>query len=191
MKKRTVLVVCVVLAVILVALSYEGIRGWYQRVTEENREWAEYQQKKKDGQWVAERLGEVQRWKYPTPPEGVYLTLTRVTENAVVAVMHNDTEESWSYANDGSGHMLQVKLGDAWYFVPRVPGPAMSFVLIGTSASFLDPGQAVEQNYGFGWWGELPAGTYRMMVKIHQVKNAGTAEHRVIDTYPTVEFEIP
>ena len=191
MKKRTVLVVCVVLAVILVALSYEGIRGWYQRVTEENREWAEYQQKKKDGQWVAERLGEVQRWKYPTPPEGVYLTLTRVTENAVVAVMHNDTEESWSYANDGSGHMLQVKLGDAWYSVPQKLGEERSYVLIGLSGFLLDPGQAVEQTYGLGDWGELPAGTYRMMVKIHQVKNAGTAEHRVIDTYPTVEFDIP
>ena len=43
MKKRTVLVVFVVLAVILVALSYEGIRGRYQQVTQESQEWAEYQ----------------------------------------------------------------------------------------------------------------------------------------------------
>ena len=87
--------------------------------------------------------------------------------------------------------MLQVKLGDAWYFVPQVPGPSRSFVLIGTSASFLEPGQTAEQNYGFGLWGELPAGTYRMVVEIHQEKNAGTTEHRVMSAYPTVEFEIP
>ena len=79
MKKRTVLVVCVVLAVILVALSYEGIRGRYRQVTQESQEWAEYQQKKKDGQWVAERLGEVKRWKYPAPPKGMDKLLSLMT----------------------------------------------------------------------------------------------------------------
>ena len=136
----------------------------------------------KDGKWDVIRLGEVQRWKYPTPPEGVYMTLTRVKEDAVVAAMHNDTEESWGY---GYGYTLQVKLEDKWYFVPEVPGKSRNYVLIGFS---LDPGDVLEETYGLGWWGNLPKGTYRLMKEINQ----GTIpNNNFVQRYLTVEFEIP
>ena len=136
----------------------------------------------KDGQWDVIRLGVAE---YPAPPEGVYLTLARVKENAVVAVVHNDTEESWEY---GYGHTLQVKLADKWYVVPQMQGNDRNYVLIGLSASFLDPGQTAEQTYGLGDWGELPAGTYRLVKEINQ----GTiADNTFVQRYLTVEFDIP
>ena len=185
MKKRMLWIVCIVLAAVL-AVGHFGKPS----VGESGGREVQYSNPAiKDGQWDVIRLGVVERWKYPAPPEGFYMTLTRVKEDAVAAVMHNDTEERWE--SDGFGHMLQVKLGDAWYSVPQKLGEERSYVLIGLSGFLLDPGQAVEQTYGLGDWGELPAGTYRMMVKIYQVKNAGTPEHRVISAYPTVEFEIP
>ena len=135
----------------------------------------------KDGQWDVIRLGVAE---YPAPPEGVYMTLTRVKEDAVVAVVHNDTEESWEY---GYGHTLQVKLEDKWYVVPKMQGNDRNYVLIGLSASFLDPGQAVEQTYGLGDWGELPAGAYCIVKEINQ----GTIpDNTFVQCYLTVEFEI-
>ena len=133
----------------------------------------------KDGQWDVIRLGVAE---YPAPPEGVYLTLARVKENAVVAVVHNDTEESWEY---GYGHTLQVKLADKWYFVPEVPGKSRNYVLIGFS---LDPGDVLEETYGLGWWGNLPKGTYRLMKEINQ----GTIpNNNFVQRYLTLEFDIP
>ena len=132
-----------------------------------------------DGQWDVIRLGVAE---YPAPPEGVYMTLTRVKEDAVVAAMHNDTAESWGY---GYGYTLHVKLGEKWYLVPEVPGKSRNYVLIGFS---LNPGVVVEETYGLGWWGELPTGTYRLVKEIHQ----GTIpDNTFVQRYLTVEFEIP
>lgn len=136
---------------------------------------------KQGGKWNAEYLNEVKSGDMPAPPEGVYMTLNRVTEDGVIATMHNETAESWEY---GYGYTLQVKLDDVWYIAPEVPGKERNYVLIGFS---LNPGDSVEDTYGLGWWGDLPTGTYRLVKDIHQ----GTVpENTFVQKCLTVEFEI-
>lgn len=51
----------------------------------------------------------------------------------------------------------------------------------------LNAGEAVEKTCGLDWWGDLPAGTYRLVKEIHR----GTiSENTFVRRYLTVEFEI-
>lgn len=135
---------------------------------------------RQDGMWHAEHLITVSEL---AAPEGVYMTLNRVTEeNGAVATIHNESVEEWRY---GYGHALHVKLEGIWYAVPVVPGKTWSYPAI---ALHLEPGKSVEETCGLGLWGELLPGNYRL---VKEISRGTIPENNLVRKYLTAEFEIP
>lgn len=137
----------------------------------------------KDGQWDVTQLVKIKVENFPEAPEGVYMTVKSVEDGKVTATMHNDTAEEWDY--DKASYALQVKLDDVWYTIPERDNSGWPMVAIRT---WMNPGDKVENVYGLGWWGELPAGTYRVVQMVYQ----GTVvENNVSRRYLMAEFDLP
>ena len=92
-------------------------------------------------------------------PEGISLTLTAAGRESLTAELTNASGEAWCY---GEYFSLQVLLNDEWYAVPSTPEHNWAFTDIGL---ILEPGQTREENYSLTMYGELPAGTYRLVVE--------------------------
>ena len=93
------------------------------------------------------------------PPEGISMTLTEANRENLTAELTNASGESWCY---GEYFSLEALLGDTWYAVPTTPEHNWGFTDIGL---ILEPGQTREETYNLLMYGELPAGTYRLVVE--------------------------
>ncbi len=94
-----------------------------------------------------------------TPPEGISMTLTEfLLPGKLTVELVNNSEEEWSY---GKYFSVQALLDGVWYNIPPVPG-AWGFEDI---AMLLPAGKTAEESYMLAMYGNLPAGTYRLVVE--------------------------
>lgn len=109
-----------------------------------------------DGRWNPEYLcpaGEL------TPPESISMSLNGWTAEKVSVTISSDSAEEWCY---GEYFHLEVLLDGVWYYVPETPDQNWGFTSIGI---ILQPYDENEESYSLGRYGELPAGTYRLVVE--------------------------
>lgn len=90
------------------------------------------------------------------PPDGIAMTLEAWEKDTVKVAIANDRDTDWMY---GEYYSLQVSLDGVWYEVPPMPGH-WGFHDIGLA---IQAGEKREQIYHLGMYGELPAGTYRIV----------------------------
>lgn len=174
MKKKAIVIACVVLAAALAVWHFgkpatgesggQAIKSTHPAL--------------KDGQWDVTQLTEVKEGGFPAPPDGVYMTLKAIEDNRLLAELHNDTAEHWEYGEDGVFRLVQ--LDGTWYQIPSQGGAS---VLI---AHPLEPGAVVEESFPLS--GISPAGTYRVVKKIQQ---SSIPENNFIQRYLTLEYDIP
>ena len=88
-------------------------------------------------------------------PEGITAELIKNDADSVTIALTNNSGSEWMY---GEGFSLQVLLDGIWYNVPELPGN-WGFNAIGYS---LSDGDTTEKTYGLDFYGDLPAGTYRL-----------------------------
>ena len=91
------------------------------------------------------------------PPENITLELVSQESNAITLRFENTGREEWMF---GEYYALDVLLDGAWYEVPPTPGN-WGFNDIGY---MLSAGDSREESYLLTMYGELPAGTYRIVV---------------------------
>jgi len=92
----------------------------------------------------------------PNPPDGVSMTLVSWDKDEVTVTIANDSGAEWSY---GEHYVLQVLLSGVWYDVPAVPG---NWAFNDIAYIILDGGRQ-DKTYHLGMYGDLPAGTYRLV----------------------------
>ena len=110
-----------------------------------------------DGAWIKDRLTPAKAQTQPVP-DGLRMTVTLVTEQAVTVEIENTGGESWTY---GKPYSFEVLLDGTWYQVPMRPGDRnYGFVEI---ALLLEPGKTVECACPFSGYAPLPAGVYRVV----------------------------
>ena len=92
------------------------------------------------------------------PPTGISMTLDSWVANSIAVTFHNQSASDWTY---GAAFSLEVQLSGTWYGVPPVPGPvSWAAIQYGVAA-----GDQASQNYDLTMYGQLPAGTYRLVVE--------------------------
>lgn len=91
-----------------------------------------------------------------TPPNGITMALEKWEDNAVTVNIANESGAEWSY---GEYYSLQVLLDGVWYEIPPVPGN-WGFNDI---AYVIQDGEEQEKTYHLTMYGDLPAGTYRLI----------------------------
>ncbi len=94
----------------------------------------------------------------PTPPAGITLDVEKKS-NTYYARFTNHGDAAWSFMAHLS---VQVKLGETWYHVPKLPEHSITWELPETT---IDPGDAWENSYTLDQYGDLPAGHYRLQVE--------------------------
>ena len=174
MKKKAMVIACVVLAAVLAVWHFgEPAAG-----ESGGQEIKATHPALKDGQWDVTQLVEVKEGRFPAPPDGVCMTLKAIEDNRLLAELHNDTAEHWEYGEDGVSRL--VKLDGTWYQIPSQGGAS---VLI---AHPLEPGAVVEESFPLS--GISPAGTYCVVKKIQQ---GSIPENNFTQRYLTLEYDIP
>lgn len=104
------------------------------------------------GEWDAKYLN-----KGAEPvPEGIDTEVISVGE-VITAKLTNTTNDDLIY---GMGYDIQVLLDGEWYDVP--PREIVFTPLAGFT---LPAGESIERSYGYSWYGDLPEGTYRLIVE--------------------------
>lgn len=107
--------------------------------------------------WMAEYLAPA---KEKTPPEHITMELTAIETERLTVTLTNHGDAEWMY---GVSFSLEVLLDGVWYCVPYLPTPQnISFIDI---AYILPAGEAREETYGLSFYGDLPSGTYRLVVE--------------------------
>jgi hypothetical protein len=92
------------------------------------------------------------------PPDGIAMT-TESSDNdadAISVKFENNSGEEWAY---GEYFRLDVLLNGVWYEIPTMPGH-WGFNDIGLS---IQSGESQNKTYNIAMYGELPAGTYRIV----------------------------
>ena len=107
-----------------------------------------------DNQWNVDILTVADE---PEAPEHIVMTILSWQDNEVHLTLENQGTEEWIY---GEGFSVQVEIGGAWYDIPYL-GEIPSVIDIGL---MLFPGEVQERNYNLTAYGQLPAGTYRIIV---------------------------
>ena len=92
-------------------------------------------------------------------PENISLTVTAADNNQVTALLTNQGNEEWLY---GEAYSLDVLLDGVWYSVPMEPSVNWGFTSIGYT---LGAGSSKEKSYYLNMYGDLPSGTYRLVVE--------------------------
>lgn len=95
----------------------------------------------------------------PVPPEKISMALIAAEPEYLTVELTNNSVEAWCF---GEYFSLQVQLGDAWYAVPTAPDHNWGFHDIGL---ILEAGQILERTYSLQMYGNLPVGTYRLVVE--------------------------
>lgn len=91
------------------------------------------------------------------PPEGIEMSFVSNTNKDVTFALTNNNDAEWVY---GVAFRIDVLLDGVWYGVPPMPGN-WAFTMEGL---ILESGQTETKTYGFTMYGELPAGTYRLVI---------------------------
>ena len=91
------------------------------------------------------------------PPEGIEIALVSNTNEYVRLELTNNNDDYWLF---GVHFRVDVLLGGGWYNIPTAPG-GWVFVDIGL---ILEAGQTRVRTYSLDMYGELPPGTYRLVV---------------------------
>lgn len=98
-------------------------------------------------------------------PKGITMTLNSWNNKVVsVTIANNHLYTTWSY---GEGYSLQVLLDGVWHEIPTIPGH-WGFQAI---ARILRGGTEQAKTYNLTMYGELPTGTYRLVVYGLSVEN--------------------
>lgn len=110
-----------------------------------------------DGAWIKDRLTPAPAQTQPVP-DGLRMTVTLLTEQAVTVGIENAGGETWTY---GKPYSFEVLLDGSWYQVPMRPGDRnYGFIEIGL---LLEPGKTVECACSFSGYAPLPPGVYRVV----------------------------
>ncbi|MCL2287769.1 MAG: hypothetical protein FWC33_01100 [Candidatus Bathyarchaeota archaeon] len=91
------------------------------------------------------------------PPEGIEMAFVSNTNENVTFTLTNNNDVYWLY---GLHFKVDVLLDGVWYEIPTLPAN-WGFTGIGLT---LEAGQTETKTYGLGMYGELPPGTYRLVV---------------------------
>ena len=89
-------------------------------------------------------------------PDGITMTLEAWDIDTVKVSIKNDSSTDWMY---GELYSLHVSLNSVWYDIPPTPG-GWAFISIGLT---IGGGQTQNKTYHLDMYGELPAGTYRLV----------------------------
>lgn len=111
---------------------------------------------KYNGQWYTTLMNESDTL---TPPEGISLEITDVSDQKIKATLTNQTGNEWCY---GEFFSLQTELDGKWYIVPTTSGTNWAFNAIGY---ILTAGQETSKTYSLDMYGDLPDGNYRIIVE--------------------------
>ena len=106
--------------------------------------------------WIAEHLSPTDTL---TPPEGISMVLTEQAADALTVKLTNSSNTEWCY---GEYFSLQVLLDGVWFGVPVLDDLNYGFIDIGI---LLPAGKSQEKSYSLSMYGDLPAGTYRLVVE--------------------------
>lgn len=106
------------------------------------------------GKWYSEFLTPAE---HEAAPEQISLEILSA-ENGITARLTNTGSVDWTY---GEAFSLDVLVDGQWYAVPILPDKNYGFIGIGYT---LRPGASTEKTYYLGMYGDLPSGTYRLVV---------------------------
>lgn len=106
--------------------------------------------------WIADRLSPANKL---TPPEGISMALKEQTDDKITVELTNSGNTEWCY---GEYFSLQVLLDGGWYEAPVLDDKNYGFTDIGI---LLPVGKTQEEHYNLSMYGDLPAGTYRLVVE--------------------------
>ena len=106
-----------------------------------------------DSGWNAENMWQVSELEVQ---KDIKASLVKQTEKYLTVSMENTGEKEVDY---GRAYTLQVKQEGIWYEVPWFEN--VDFTM---EAIILPPGDTVEETYSLEYFGDLPEGTYRLVV---------------------------
>lgn len=94
-----------------------------------------------------------------SPPEGVSMEFVSRSDEEIVVKLCNEGAEEWCF---GEYFSIEVCIDGVWYTVPLTAEENWGFNDI---AWILKGGEEREESYRTAMYGELPAGTYRIVVE--------------------------
>ena len=131
-----------------------------------------------EGRWIPERM---QPAAEGNPAEKVSLEVTGREGSTLQLELKNGTADCWTY---GSYFSVETKLQGVWYNVPMATAEHVAFFLV---AYPLEPGKSETLSCDLNWYGDLPAGLYRI-VKSISLDTESAAGHEERQVY--AEFRI-
>lgn len=119
----------------------------------------------RDGVWYTENMLKSEQVAYlrtSEPQKGVSLEISELTEkdgkSTISAVIRNDSGEMFHF---GKYYYIEVLLDGEWYYAPYLPNRPFAVDDIGL---LLNDSSSRDMTYSLWYWGNLPAGTYRLVV---------------------------
>lgn len=106
--------------------------------------------------WLAAFLSPAEDTK---APENISMVLTKQEDMVLTVEFTNSGSQEWMY---GEHFSIQVLLDDEWYYIPATSKYNWGFIDIGY---ILEAGKTREESFNRTMYGELPAGTYRLVVE--------------------------
>lgn len=88
----------------------------------------------------------------------VSMEIVGMRDNIISVEIKNDSKMPWEY---GEVYSLQTQIDGKWYVVPTIPGN-WGFTM---PLYILPAGESAEKSYNIEMYGELPEGTYRIVVE--------------------------
>lgn len=116
----------------------------------------QYYLARNEGQWYPKFLTPAE---HKTPPEHISIEILSVSSGGITTRLTNTGTKEWTY---GEAFSLDVLVDGKWYAVPVLPDKNYGFVSIGYP---LKPGTSAEKMFYLGMHGDLPSGTYRLVVE--------------------------
>lgn len=109
-----------------------------------------------EGKWNTEYMSIAEE---KDPPEAVSMEFVSRSDEEIVVKLRNDGAEEWCF---GEYFSLEVCIDGVWYTVPPTAEENWGFNDI---AWILKSGEEREESYWSAMYGELPSGTYRIVVE--------------------------
>lgn len=109
-----------------------------------------------EGGWVVKMLTPAEELE---PPANISMTLTAQEGKNLTVELTNHGAEEWVY---GKYFSVQVLLDNIWYKIPVTSAENWGFIDI---AMVLAPDKTQTESYNLDMYGELPKGTYRLVVE--------------------------
>lgn len=105
------------------------------------------------GEWDVKYLNKSGELK----PRGLSIEIAAHSGSVITAKLTNITDEENGYPEYFS---VQAKIGGEWYDIPAKEDMAFNDI-----AWLLPAGESREKQYDYSWYGDLPKGTYRLVVE--------------------------